>query len=74
MPDDPYTLDQLRAPRMNVLIVRPLVDRLYDPDDISVGKKGLPFRLRTLFAQSFDKLARCAAFTESTMIASHYLA
>ncbi|KAK7946363.1 uncharacterized protein PG986_010684 [Apiospora aurea] len=31
--DDPYTLDQLREPRMNVVVVRPLVNRLYDPDD-----------------------------------------
>ena len=35
--DDPYTLEQLREPRMNVLMVRPLVDRLYDPNDVSVG-------------------------------------
>ncbi|KAK1511542.1 nonselective cation channel, partial [Colletotrichum abscissum] len=34
--DDPYTLDQLREPRMNSLVVRPLVDRLYDPDDPTV--------------------------------------
>ncbi|KAK1996815.1 nonselective cation channel [Colletotrichum falcatum] len=34
--DDPYTLDQLREPRMNLLVVRPLVDRLYDPDDPAV--------------------------------------
>lgn len=36
--DDPYTLVQLRDPRMNALIVRPLVDRLYDPKDCSVGE------------------------------------
>lgn len=24
---------------MNKLVIRPLVDQLYDPDDISVGKK-----------------------------------
>jgi hypothetical protein len=36
--EDPYTLEQLREPRMNVLIVKPLVDRLYDEDDISVGE------------------------------------
>ncbi|KAJ0164856.1 Calcium channel YVC1 [Colletotrichum tanaceti] len=34
--DDPYTLDQLREPRMNSLVVRPLVDRLYDPDDPTI--------------------------------------
>jgi hypothetical protein len=36
--DDPYTLDQLMSPRINVSIVRPLTDRLYDPDDVSMGK------------------------------------
>jgi hypothetical protein len=35
--DDPYTLEQLQGPRINVALVRPLVDRLYDPDDISIG-------------------------------------
>jgi hypothetical protein len=36
--DDPYTLEQLLSPRITVSIVRPLVDRLYDPDNISIGK------------------------------------
>lgn len=36
--DDPYTAEQLKAPRMNKLLVRPLVDQLYDPHDISVGR------------------------------------
>lgn len=36
--EDPYSMDQLKEPRMNVVIVKPLVDRLYDEDDISVGK------------------------------------
>ncbi|KAI4162686.1 MAG: hypothetical protein LQ342_003732 [Letrouitia transgressa] len=35
--DDPYSLEQLRAPRMNAMLVRPLVDRLYELDDISIG-------------------------------------
>ena len=35
--DDPYTLEQLQSPRMNVSIVRPLVDRLYENQDVSVG-------------------------------------
>ncbi|KAH8677141.1 hypothetical protein BGZ61DRAFT_457673 [Ilyonectria robusta] len=34
--DDPYTLEHFRDPKMNALVVRPLVDRLYNPDDISV--------------------------------------
>lgn len=40
--EDPYSIEQLREPRMNVLIVKPLVDRLYDEDDISVGTKTGP--------------------------------
>ena len=36
--EDPYSVEQLREPRMNVLIVKPLVDRLYDEDDISIGR------------------------------------
>lgn len=36
--EDPYTMDQLKEPRMNVLIVKPLVDRLYDDEDISIGE------------------------------------
>lgn len=38
--DDPYSLDQLRDPRMNISVVRPLVDKLYDLDDVSIG---MPF-------------------------------
>ncbi|MCJ1473583.1 hypothetical protein MMC13_002234 [Lambiella insularis] len=34
--DDPYSLEQLRSPRVNISIVRPLVDRLYDMQDISI--------------------------------------
>ena len=30
--DDPYSLDQLKAPRMNITIVRPLVDEYYLED------------------------------------------
>ena len=34
--DDPYSYDQLKSPRMNVAVVRPLVDHIYDPDDVSI--------------------------------------
>ncbi|KAG5983437.1 hypothetical protein E4U55_008145 [Claviceps digitariae] len=34
--DDPYTLDHFRQPSLNALIVRPLVDRLYETKDISI--------------------------------------
>jgi hypothetical protein len=35
--EDPYSFEQLKEPRLNVLVVKPLVDRLYDQDDVSVG-------------------------------------
>ncbi|UKZ64389.1 uncharacterized protein TrAtP1_005604 [Trichoderma atroviride] len=35
--EDPYTSTQLTSPRVNTLVVRPLVDRLYDPDETSIG-------------------------------------
>ncbi|KAL2206840.1 hypothetical protein CC79DRAFT_1343109 [Sarocladium strictum] len=34
--DDPYTLEQMQSYRMNNLTVRPLVEKLYQPNDISV--------------------------------------
>ncbi|RDW85012.1 hypothetical protein BP6252_02602 [Coleophoma cylindrospora] len=34
--DDPYSPEQLRDPRMNVSVVRPLVDKLYALDDVSI--------------------------------------
>jgi len=35
--DDPYSLEQLRSPRMNLSTVRPLVDKFYDMKDISIS-------------------------------------
>lgn len=34
--DDPYTIEQLRDPRMNMSVVRPLVDKLYEGNDVSM--------------------------------------
>ena len=34
--DDPFSIDQLRSPRMNTSTVRPLVDLFYNPKDVSV--------------------------------------
>ncbi|KAG0651002.1 Anaphase-promoting complex subunit 2 [Hyphodiscus hymeniophilus] len=34
--DDPYSIEQLRDPRMNMSVVRPLVDTLYELDDVSI--------------------------------------
>jgi len=35
--DDPYSIEQLRDPRMNLSIVRPLVDKFYENQDVSMG-------------------------------------
>ncbi|KAJ6257616.1 hypothetical protein Dda_7403 [Drechslerella dactyloides] len=34
--DDPYSMSQLRDPRMNTSIVRPLVDKYYEMGDVSI--------------------------------------
>ncbi|KAH7364611.1 hypothetical protein BKA65DRAFT_142036 [Rhexocercosporidium sp. MPI-PUGE-AT-0058] len=34
--DDPYSIEQLRDPRMNLTVVRPLVDRYYTLNDVSM--------------------------------------
>ncbi|KAF2459548.1 hypothetical protein BDY21DRAFT_282505 [Lineolata rhizophorae] len=52
--DDPYTPEQLKEPRMNVLIVKPLVDRFFDPDDISVVYCLLVNRVQFLREQSYQ--------------------
>ncbi|KAK9769404.1 hypothetical protein AB5N19_06789 [Seiridium cardinale] len=50
--DDPYTLNELRGPRLNVVIVRPLVNRLYDPDDPSLVYCLLANRIQFLREQT----------------------
>lgn len=45
VPDDPYSLEQLKSPRMNVAVVRPLIDHLYDPDDVSIGMASFDLEL-----------------------------
>ena len=40
--DDPYSLEQLKAPRMNISVVRPLVDSLYEIQDLSISKSTAP--------------------------------
>ncbi|KAL8829674.1 MAG: hypothetical protein Q9191_001883 [Dirinaria sp. TL-2023a] len=34
--DDPYSFEQLRSPRMNIAVLRPMVNRLYNLHDISI--------------------------------------
>ncbi|KAL5405421.1 hypothetical protein PMIN06_007404 [Paraphaeosphaeria minitans] len=52
--EDPYSMDQLKEPRMNVLIVKPLVDRLFDADDISIVYCLFVNRMQFLREQQFQ--------------------
>ena len=52
--DDPYSLDQLKSPRMNASVLRPLVDYLYDPDDVSIVYCLLVNRVQFLREQSYQ--------------------
>ncbi|KAK3706807.1 hypothetical protein LTR37_012486 [Vermiconidia calcicola] len=52
--DDPYSNDQLKSPRMNTAVVRPLVDHLYDPDDVSIVYCLLVNRVQFLREQSYQ--------------------
>ncbi|KAL7926510.1 hypothetical protein ACQKWADRAFT_280525 [Trichoderma austrokoningii] len=53
--EDPYTSTQLTSPRVNTLVVRPLVDRLYDPDDTSIVYCLLANRIQFLKEQTAAK-------------------
>ena len=52
--DDPYSIEQLRAPRINVAIVRPLVNRLWDGKDVSIIYCLLVNKLQFLREQAFE--------------------
>ena len=52
--DDPYSLDQLRAPRINVSVVRPLVNRLWEIRDASLVYCLLVNKLQFLREQAFQ--------------------
>lgn len=51
--DDPYSLDQLKAPRMNISVVRPLVDQYYDMQDASIVYCLLVNRCQFIREQSY---------------------
>ncbi|KAL9056363.1 MAG: hypothetical protein Q9162_002954 [Coniocarpon cinnabarinum] len=51
---DPYTLEQLRAPRLNTSVVRPMMEQLYELDDISIVYALLVNRYQFLRDQSYQ--------------------
>lgn len=52
--EDPYSLDQLRAPRINAAVVRPLANRLFELNDVSVVYCLLVNKLQFLREQTFQ--------------------
>lgn len=52
--DDPYSVDQLKSPRLNNAVVRPMVDHLYDPEDVSIVYCLLVNRVQFLREQSYQ--------------------
>lgn len=52
--NDPYTMEQLRAPRLNTSVVRPLMEELYDMKDISIVYCLLVNRMQFLEEQSYQ--------------------
>ncbi|KAL9102258.1 MAG: hypothetical protein Q9163_002568 [Psora crenata] len=52
--DDFYSLDQLRGPRINVSVVRPLVNRLWDIKDVSMVYCLLVNKLQFLREQAYQ--------------------
>ena len=63
--DDPYSLDQLRSPRMNISIVRPLVDKYHDMYDISVGMITEHLRSLLLNAEKTDFILLASVLSAS---------
>ncbi|OAK99795.1 hypothetical protein IQ06DRAFT_294208 [Phaeosphaeriaceae sp. SRC1lsM3a] len=65
--EDPYTNQQLREPRMNVLIVKPLVDRLYNEEDVSIVYCLLVNRMQFLREQQFQQHHQTVDLTRANL-------
>ncbi|KAL8756177.1 MAG: hypothetical protein Q9184_004582 [Pyrenodesmia sp. 2 TL-2023] len=70
--DDPYSLEQLRAPRLNTLVLRPLVDRFYnqrfhDQRDISIVYCLLVNRVQFLREQTYYGHHQTVNITRATL-------
>ncbi|KAM0716112.1 hypothetical protein Q7P37_008626 [Cladosporium fusiforme] len=65
--DDPYSVEQLKSPRMNISVIRPLVDHLYDPDDVSVVYCLLVNRMQFLREQSYQAHHQTVNITRATV-------
>ncbi|KAK3694734.1 hypothetical protein B0T22DRAFT_79945 [Podospora appendiculata] len=65
--EDHLSLDQLRDVRINVSVVRPLVDKLYEQDDISIVYCLLVNRAQFLSEQSHMNNRQNVSFTRATL-------
>ncbi|KAH6683606.1 hypothetical protein F5X68DRAFT_171819 [Plectosphaerella plurivora] len=76
--DDPYTLQELRAPRMNMLVVRPLVDKLHNNGDGDIWAvycllvNRVQF-LRSQHSQSMHQTVNIARATLCELVATRVL-
>lgn len=64
---DPYSDEQLKSPRMNAAIVRPLVDHLFDPDDVSIIFCLLVNRVQFLREQSYQAHHQTVNITRASL-------
>ncbi|KAJ4348176.1 uncharacterized protein N0V89_009548 [Didymosphaeria variabile] len=65
--EDPYSMEQLKEPRMNVLIVKPLVDRLFDDEDISIVYCLFVNRMQFLREQHFQNHHQTVNLTRANL-------
>ncbi|KAL8834402.1 MAG: hypothetical protein Q9170_003770 [Blastenia crenularia] len=65
--DDPYNLEQLRAPRLNTLVIRPLVDQFYNQNDISIVYCLLVNRVQFLREQTYHAHHQTVNITRATL-------
>ncbi|KAI4189199.1 MAG: hypothetical protein L6R41_001642 [Letrouitia leprolyta] len=65
--DDPYSLEQLRAPRLNTLVIRPLVERFYDLKDVSIVYCILINRVQFLREQTYHAHHQTVNITRATL-------
>ncbi|TPX15652.1 uncharacterized protein E0L32_004350 [Thyridium curvatum] len=65
--EDYMTLEQLRDVRINISVVRPLVDKLYEMDDISIVYCLLVNRAQFLYEQSHLNNRQNVNFTRATL-------
>lgn len=65
--NDNYTLEELRAPRLDRLVVRPLVDRLYNPNDPAIVYSLLANRVQFLRPRAHELLQQTVNESRATL-------